>query len=67
MTARYATRNAIFDFVALDAHPIAMRRIARYMMRKFGTSAPAVANHLRRLIADGLVTRPSRGYYQAGA
>lgn len=67
MTARGVTREEILRFIAVDNEPIAMRRIVRYMMRTFGTSPTAVANHMRRLVEAGEVTRVGRGMYQAGA
>lgn len=63
MTARYATRNTLMQYLAVDAHPVARVAIYRYMFG-IGVSVPATREQLRRLVKAGVVEVVERGRYR---
>lgn len=64
MTQRHTTRDAVLTFLAADPEPRPLVAMYRYMKMMHKVDAGAVREQLRRLVKEGVIRHPSRGFYQ---
>ena len=64
MSGNHTTREAVLTFLGADSEPVALIAICRYMRQMHRTDNGAVRECLRRLLKEGKVAHPARGFYQ---
>jgi len=67
MTARYAVRDLIVDYLRRAASERTVRKIIRYMWAEHQVNANVTRTTIYRLVQDGQVIRVARGRYAAAA